>query len=325
MNNKVLVAPSHCREIVDVYGSILTDAGLEMVFPKRHVQMTEEEIFEQLPGNVAVLAGSEPYTARVIEAGAAAGLKVIARAGVGYDGIDIERATRCGIPVTYAPGTNQEAVGEHAMMLFLALARKLVKQHNLMSQGEWPRKAVESVRGKTLGIVGLGRTGKAVATRALAFGMTVIAHDPFIETTWADAHGITMMPYLELLPEADFLSMHVPLTSKTKDMIDGETLGLLHSTAYVVNCSRGGVVNENDLYEALTHKRIAGAALDVFEHEPPTNSPLLSLDNIILTAHTAGIDIQSRNDMATVAAQALVKILAGEWPTEWLVNPELKK
>ena len=241
------------------------------------------------------------------------------------DGVDVEAATRLGIPVTYAPGTNQEAVGEHAMMLFLALARNLVKQHNLIAEGEWPRKAVGSVRGKTLGIIGLGRTGKAVATRALAFGMTVIAHDPFIETTWADEHGIAMMPFLELLPEVDFLSMHVPLTSKTKDMIDGETLGLLHPTSYVINCSRGGVVNEIDLYEALTHKRIAGAALDVFEHEPPTDSPLLGLNNVILTAHTAGIDHQSRNDMSTVAAQAIVKVLAGEWPQEWLVNPELNK
>src|SRR5215213_5617840 len=178
--SRVLVAPAPLREIEFTYGPILRGAGYTIEYPPRdnfltEQQMSEEELLAQLPGCVASLAGSEPYTRRVIEKAAAAGLKVIARAGVGYDAIDLQAATDHGVAVCFAPGTNQEAVAEHTFALMLGLLRDVRRQDAEIRRGNWPRKAVGFARGTTLGVVGLGRIGKAVATRANAFGFRVLA------------------------------------------------------------------------------------------------------------------------------------------------------
>ena len=222
------------------------------------------------------------------------------------------------------PGTNQEAVAEHAWMLILALVRDLRRQDIEIRKGNWPRRAVGFIRGTTLGIVGLGRIGKAMAPRANAFGFKVLATEIVPDLGFCEAHNIELVPYEELLHRADVVSLHVPKTPLTKNMIRRETLALMKPSAYLVNTSRGGVVHEGDLYEALTTNRIAGAGLDVFETEPPTGNPLFSLENVLLTAHTAGVDRKSREDMARVPAEAIVKLLAGEWPADWVVNPTVK-
>jgi phosphoglycerate dehydrogenase-like enzyme len=227
--------------------------------------------------------------------------------------------------VCYAPGTNQEAVAEHAFMLMLALVRKLREQDAEIRQGLWPRRTVGNLRGKTLGIVGLGRIGKAVAQRAVPFGLTVLATEILPDTAFAAAHNVTLVPLEELLRRSDVVTLHVPKTPQTKNLIRAETLALMKPDAILLNTSRGGVVHERDLYDALAAKRVAGAGLDVYEVEPPGANPLFALDNILLTAHTAGVDQQSRQDMARVPAQAIVKLLAGEWPTEWVVNPQVKE
>lgn len=324
MAPKVLIGPAPLREIEPVYGPTLRAAGFEMVFPKRQAQMTEEELAEILPGCSASLAGSEPYTRPVIAAAAAAGLKVIARAGVGYDGVDVAAATDHGVAVTIAPGTNHDAVAEHTFMLLLALAKNLASQNALVKAGQWPRKAQQPLRGRTLGVVGLGRAGKAVALRGLAFGMSVVAFDPFPDTAFAAAHGVPLLELEPLLQRADYVTLHMPMLPGSKHLIRTETLALMKPTAYLVNTARGGVVNEADLCDALANKRLAGAGLDVFDEEPPCGCKLLELDNVIATAHTAGVDVQSRDDMARVAATAIVKLLGGEWPDGWVVNPEVK-
>lgn len=323
MKPRVIVGPAPMRDIPHAFVPVL-EPRFEVVFPLRKAQMTEAELLAQLPGCVASLAGSEPYTRKAIEAGAAAGLKVIARAGVGYDGIDVQAATDNNVIVTYAPGSNHEAVGEHAMLLILALSKALLMQHRETMAGRWPRVAQQPLRGRTLGIIGLGRTGKAVATRALAFGMTVIAADPYVDDTFAKAHGIRLASHEEVFRTADIVTLHVPLTPETRNLVNANTLALMKPTAYLVNTARGEVVNEPDLFAALTAKKIAAAGLDVFEHEPLVGSPLQTLDNVILTAHTAGVDLRSREDMVNFAAQAIAKLFAGEWPTEWIVNPELR-
>ena len=322
---KVLFGPAPMRDIPHCYEPTLTAAGCELVYPPLNRQMTEEELFTLLPGCVASLAGSEPYTRRVIEAGAKAGLKVIARAGVGYDAVDVQAATDNGVIVCYAPGSNHEAVGEHAMLLLLALAKNLLMQHRETAAGNWPRRAQLPVRGKTLGIVGLGRTGKATAERALAFKMTVIACDPFIDGAFAKQHGIELLPLNEVLSRTDFISLHVPLTPLTRNLIRADTLATMKPTAMLVNTSRGEVVNEPDLVAALKSGRIAAAGLDVFEHEPLKNHPLQALPNVILTAHTAGVDFRSREDMARFAAECIAEILSGGWPAERVVNPEVRR
>ncbi len=330
MPRRVLVAPAPLKEIDHVYGPILQGAGLQIEYPPRdhietELQMSEEELLTQLPGCVASLAGSEPYTRAVIARAAPAGLKVIARAGVGYDAIDLEAATDHGVAVCFAPGTNQEAVAEHAFALLLALIRNVPRQDAAIRRGEWPRKVVGFARTTTLGIVGLGRIGKAMATRANAFGFTVLATEIAPDVGFCEANRVALVPIEELLKRSDVVTLHVPKTPLTRNLIRRETLELMKPTAFVINTSRGGVVHEGDLYEALKSKRIAGAGLDVFEKEPPGANPLFTLDNVILTAHTAGVDRKSREDMARVPAQAIVKLLAGEWSEEWVVNPSVKE
>ncbi|MBN9122991.1 MAG: NAD(P)-binding domain-containing protein [Planctomycetes bacterium] len=238
--------------------------------------------------------------------------------------VALAAATDHGVAVCYAPGTNQEAVAEHAFMLMLALVRKLREQDIEIRQGLWPRRVVGNLRGQTLGIVGLGRIGKAVAQRAVPFGLKVIATEILPDEAFAAAHNVTFVPLEELLQKSDVVTLHVPKTALTKNLIRRETLALMKPSAVLLNTSRGGVVHEKDLHDALVEKRIAGAGLDVFEIEPLRASPLCALDNIVLTAHTAGVDQQSRQDMARLPATAIVKLLAGEWPADWVVNPSVK-
>jgi phosphoglycerate dehydrogenase-like enzyme len=324
MKPRVLIAPAPLKEIEAVYGPTLTGAGFDLVFPKRNVQMTEAELLEQLPGCAASLAGSEPYTPAVLAAAAAKGLKVVARAGVGYDAVDLAAATEHGVAVTFAPGTNQDAVAEHTFAMILALAKNVIPQHTLIKQGQWPRRANLPLRGKTLGVVGLGRIGKAVALRGKAFLMDVVAYEPFPDKEFAAKHSIPLLPFDDVLTRSDWVTLHLPMLAESKQCVNKRSLGLMKPTAFLINTSRGGVVCEPDLYDALKNKRIAGAGLDVFEDEPPGDNPLVALDNVVLTAHTAGVDLQSRDDMARVAGQAIAKLLTGEWPAEWVVNPQVK-
>jgi D-3-phosphoglycerate dehydrogenase / 2-oxoglutarate reductase len=325
MKPKVLIAPAPLKEIEPVYGPMLREAGFDLIYPKRNVQMTEPELLEQIPGCVASLAGSEPYTREVIAKAASAGLKLIARAGVGYDGVDVQAATDHGVVVAFAPGTNQDAVAEHTFMLILALAKNLLGQHTRIVNGEWPRKANQPIRGKTLGVVGFGRIGKVVSLRGLNWGMKVLAFDPYANADFAQKNNIPLVGLEELLQKSDIVTLHMPMLANTKQIINKDTISLMKTGAYLINTARGGVVNEADLYDALKSKKLAGAGLDVFDEEPPGDNPLLKLDNVVMTAHTAGVDLQSRDDMARVAAQAICKIMAGEWPREWIVNPEVRK
>lgn len=325
MKPKVLIGPAPLKEIEPVYGPPLCEAGFEVVFPDRNVQMTEGELLEQLPGCAASLAGSEPYTRRVIERAAAAGLRVIARGGVGYDAVDVQAATEFGIPVTITPGTNHDAVAEHTFLLILALAKNLIPQHTLIKQGQWPRRANLPLRGRTLGVVGCGRIGKAVILRGLSFGMKVVAHDPCGDLEFLEKYGVPMVPFEEVLRQGDYVTLHLPMLPGTRQVINAKSLALMKPTAFFINTARGGVVNEADLYDALKNNRIAGAGLDVFEEEPPGDNPLLTLGNVVLTAHTAGVDLQSRDDMARLAAQIIIRLLRGEWTDGCVVNPEVKE
>jgi phosphoglycerate dehydrogenase-like enzyme len=199
-----------------------------------------------------------------------------------------------------------------------------VNQHLGVKSGGWPRGTNLPLRGRTLGIAGLGRIGKAVALRGEAFGMRLLAYDPFPDTAFAAAHNIPLVSFDRLLAESDFLTLHLPLTPESRHLINSQTLGRMKPTAFLVNTARGALVREPDLIEALKNKRIAGAALDVFEEEPPGKNPLFELDNVILTPHAAGTDTQSRDDMALSAAQAIVSLSRGEWPAEKVVNPEVR-
>jgi phosphoglycerate dehydrogenase-like enzyme len=319
---KVLIAPMTLANVQGDFVRVLREGGFELVHPPHAHQMTEEELLPALHGISASLAGSEPYTARVLDANPA--LRVIARAGVGYDAVDLAAATAHGVAVTITPGTNHDCVAEHTFSMILGLTRNLVAQHLGVKAGAWPRGTNLPLRGRTLGVAGLGRIGKAVALRGEAFGMRLLAYEPQPDTAFTAAHHIELVPLERLLGESDFLSLHLPLTPQSRRMINRQTLARMKLTAFLINTARGGLVDEADLLDALKARRIAGAALDVFEQEPPGKSPLFELDNVLLTPHAAGMDLQSRDDMARSAAEAIVALSRGEWPAEKVVNPEVR-
>jgi D-3-phosphoglycerate dehydrogenase / 2-oxoglutarate reductase len=320
--SKVLIAPATLANVSGAYLEALKSAGLELIFSPFPAQMVESELLPTLKGVTASLAGSEPYTRRVIEAHPQ--LRVIARAGVGYDAVDLAAATEHGIAVCITPGTNQDAVAEHAFTLMLALVKNLVSQHVGTVAGRWPRQSNLPLRGRSLGIAGLGRIGKAVAVRGAVFGMPLLAYEPFPDQDFVRQYNVSLVPFDRLLAESDFLSLHLPLNAESKHLINKSTLARMKPTAFLINTARGGLVCEADLFEALKAGRLAGAGLDVFEEEPPGISPLFGLDNVVVTPHAAGVDIQSRDDMALSAAQAIVSLSRGEWPAEKVVNPEVR-
>src|SRR5262249_28338386 len=319
---RVLIAPMTLAGLDASFVEVLREGGFELVYPGIGRQLVEGELLTWLNGIDASLAGSEPYNRRVLEAHPR--LKVIARVGVGYDAVDVEAATERGVAVAITPGANHDAVAEHTFSLMLALAKDVVNQHNALVAGGWPRKTNIPLRGMTLGLAGLGRIGKAVALRAEVFGMKLVAYDPYPDHSFSQQHQITFRSFNELLAESDFLSLHLPYTKESKHLIKKTTLGRMKPTAFLINTARGGLVCEADLYEALKNKRIAGAGLDVFEEEPPGKIPLFDLENVVVTPHNAGTDVKGRDDMAEMAARAIVSLSRGEWPAEKIVNPAVR-
>ena len=217
-------------------------------------------------------------------------LRVIGRAGVGVDNIDLDAATRKGIAVMNTPGANAIAVAEHTLGLMLAMARHLTRADALMHAGKWEKKSLQGteLRGKTLGVVGLGRIGMEVARRAISFGMKIVAHDPFVSSSVAKEQNIRMASLDEVYAAADYLTLHVGLTPQTTGMINQESLKAMKGSVRLVNCARGELIDEGALAEALKTGHVAGAALDVFVEEPLKNSPLTAMDNVILTPHIGG-------------------------------------
>jgi phosphoglycerate dehydrogenase-like enzyme len=304
---------------------ILQQGGFEIVTPPApwDHQLEEEEMFQVLPGIDATLAGSEPYTERVLAAHPQ--LKVIARLGVGYDAVDVPAATRHGVVLTITCGANHDTVAEHAFSLLLALAKYVTVTDRQMRQGLWIRDVTIPIRGRVMGIVGLGRIGQAMALRSLAFGMKVIASDVQPNADFVRKHGIEVVELPELLKRSDVVSLHAPMGSATKHLINKQTLALMKPTAFLINTARGGLIDEEALVEALQKRKIAGAGLDVFAQEPPpTNHAFFKLDNVVMTPHLGGTDVQSRLDMAELAARSVVELASGRWPEALIVNHDVK-
>jgi phosphoglycerate dehydrogenase-like enzyme len=320
---KVLIAPAPLAGLDAPFVPALRGAGFELVYPQKRTQLTEDELLDALKGIKASVAGSEPYTRRVLQANPQ--LRVIARAGVGYDAVDVDAATELGMAVTITPGTNQDAVAEHAFSLILALAKSVIPQHLGTCKLQWPRKPTLPLRGRTLGIAGLGRIGKAMALRGECFGMPLLAYEPQPDLAFVAKHNITLVPIERLLAESDWLTLHMPATPASRHLINRRTLALMKPTAFIINTARGSIINEADLIEALRQGKLAGAGLDVFEEEPPADCALFHMDNVVVTPHAAGVDLRSRDDMALSAAEAIISLSRGEWPAEKVVNPAVRE
>jgi len=282
--------------------------------------LKEEDLVRLIPSFHALIVRSETkVTARVLEAGSA--LQVVGRAGVGVDNIDLETATRRGVAVVNAPTGNILAVAEHTLALLLALARHIPQADASLKRGEWRRRDFMGVqvRGKTLGIVGLGRVGTEVARRAQALGMRVLAYDPFVSPERAGRLGVELAPLERVLAEADFLTVHTPLTEGTRNLIGRKELARMKRGAYLINTARGGVVDEQALLQALEEGHLAGAGLDVFAQEPPGATPLVTHPRVVATPHLGASTVEAQAEVAREVVEQVLAVLRGQ-PAPFTVN-----
>jgi D-3-phosphoglycerate dehydrogenase len=289
-------------------------------------QMKRPELIAAVPeADALIIRSASKVDAEVITA--ASKLKLIARAGVGVDNVDIPAATARGIVVMNTPDGNTISTAEHTFGLMLSLARWIPQAHATLRDGKWDRKTFTGVelRGKTLGIIGFGRIGRAVARRALAFDMTVIAYDPFVSADFAASLGVTMVALDDLYAQSDFITLHALLTDETREMINRDSIAKMKAGVRIIDAARGALINEGDLADALKSGRVAGAALDVFAEEPPPpNNPLIGLPNIVHTPHLAASTEDAQIVVAVEAAQLIVDaLLKNEYKN--VVNPEAVK
>ena len=303
---KILVADKLAQEGVDILKESKFDVDIK-------TGLAPQELKEVIKDYDAVIVRSQTkLTEDIIMA--ASNLKVIGRAGVGLDNIDITAATKKGVIVMNAPGGNTISTCEHTFALILSLARKVPFGHASLKKGEWNRSKFKGIElySKTLGIVGFGRIGKEVAKRARAFGMKVLVYDPFIAQDVVEKLEVKSVKLDELLKESDIVTVHTPLTADTKGLISKNEFSIMKKSSFIVNCARGGIIDEEALFEALSSKRIAGAALDVFVKEPPDNAKLIEMDNLVVTPHLGASTQEAQLNVAIEISHCIKDALLGK-------------
>jgi glyoxylate reductase len=322
MKPKVLVS----RKIQEGPLTLLREHAEVTVNPEDRV-MTPEEFIAHLPEKVGLLAaGSDPISGKILEAGR--DLKIVANNAVGYNNIDLAAATRLKIAATNTPEVLTDTTADLAFALMLGVARRMGEAERFVRAGKWvgfhPNLLLGSdVHGKALGVIGLGRIGSAVAKRALGFNMEILYNDiRKIEPGLVDMLRAKFLPLQELLAKSDFVTLHVPLNPETTHLIGREELRRMKKTAFLINASRGPVVDEKALVEALQSGIIAGAGLDVFEKEPQVSPELLKMENVFLVPHIGSATSATREKMAFVAVRNILAVLRGETPPN-ILNPEI--
>jgi D-3-phosphoglycerate dehydrogenase len=302
----------------------ISEEGIEILRKESHVDirvgLKPEQIIAVIGDYEALVVRSQTrVTADIIEAGK--NLQVIARAGVGIDNVDVEAATRCGVVVVNAPTGNTVSAAEHTIALLLALARNIPQANVALKSGIWKRNEFmgTELRGKTLGIIGLGNVGSEVAKRAQGFEMKLLGIDPLVSLEYAKKLGVTLVELEQLLRESDFITLHIPLTAQTRDMIGAKELALVKPTVRIINTARGGLIDEKELVKAIREKRVAGAAIDVFEKEPCTQSILFGEDNIIVTPHLGASTTEAQVLAARDVAEQIVDVFKGQ-PARSAIN-----
>lgn len=306
MNERVLISDKISEDGVAVFEK----AGI----PADHLpEITQDEIKERIHNYTGwVIRSRSRATADIIER--ATNLRVIGRAGVGVDNVDTAAATRKGIIVMNTPGGNTTSTAEHTISMMLALARKIPQAHASMRGGQWDKKSFMGVEilGKTLGILGLGRIGQEVVKRMKSFGMHILGYDPFLSVERMQQLGVEACSVDDICKRADFITVHTPLSPETKDLIGGERFAMMKKTARIVNCARGGIINEEALLKALQSGQIAGAALDVFVNEPtPAEDAFRKLENCIVTPHIAASTVEAQENVAIQVAEQIAEVLKG--------------
>lgn len=301
----------------------LEEAGFVVEQIPEGRQFTEDELIAGLPGVSATIAAGEPYTEWVFTA--APDLRLVARHGVGYDNVDVGAASRHGVAVTVTSGTNAEAVAAFTLSLICAVRRQLLQNDRGVRQGRWQAECMPGLWRATVGIVGLDRIGRRVAKRCLGFDMRILAAELKSDLEFVKRHRIELLSPDELFCRADIVTLHAPASPENTHLVNQARLATIEPTAILINTARGDLVDEATLCEALLAGKIAGAGLDVFAKEPPVGSPLLGLDNVVLTPHCAEFDQASALATMTQAVDNVLHYLCGEplaFPED-LLNPEV--
>ncbi|NOZ75653.1 MAG: phosphoglycerate dehydrogenase [FCB group bacterium] len=297
------------------------EQGYEVIMnPLGEFNLSEEKLIPLVEDVEAIVAGEDWITVAVIHA--AKNLIIISKVGIGLDRVDIPAATKRGIPVTNTPAANYQSVADLTFGLLISLARRIPESSGFLLSGTWKPLIGTELWNKTIGIIGLGRIGKAVAKRARGFDMNILAYDLYQDHEFAIENDINYVAFDELLKNADFITIHVPGLKETKYLIGAREFGLMKSSVFIVNTARGGIVDEKALYIALKNGNIRGAGLDVYEKEPAMGNPLLELPNVVATPHMSSYSRESLARMCMSAAKNVITIINGKTP-ESLINPEI--
>lgn len=299
---------------------ILRNNGFDVKFLKDDDNpFNEDELIELLQDCEASLAGIEHYTPRVFDS--CPNLRVVARYGVGFETVNVESATEHGVIVTTTPGVNHHAVAEQTIAMMMYLGRGLYDEARRVREKKWARIATPRIMGSTIGLIGLGRIGQAVATRARGLGMNVLAFEPYPNEEFVKQWEIELVSLDELLVRSDYVSLHCPMIPENFHLINEETIGKMKEGAILINTARGPLIDEKALIPALQSKKIKAAGLDVFETEPlPVDHPLQSIENTIFAGHVAGLDEESHHDTLEMIANTVLDLYRGGWPEFCIQN-----
>jgi D-3-phosphoglycerate dehydrogenase len=315
MSKRVLITSRSFGQVSEEPLNILKENGIEVDFQNDEYN---EEKFQSIIGNYdALIIGAHEFSPKAMEK--AKKLKIICKHGAGLDNINLEAAKKYNIRVTNVPATNSNAVADLAFGLMLDVARKISFAASRVKDGLWERVIGTDVCYKTLGVIGFGAIAKNVAKRAGGFGMKVLAYDPYVTDLPDGFPHVSLVTFEDVIKQSDFISVHVPLNDATRNLIGREQMEMMKKGAFIINTSRGGIVNEEALYEYLKNGHLAGAGLDVTEKEPPTGSPLLTLDNVTVVPHIGMYSKEAINAVSVICARNVVKMLNNEQPDHIVV------
>jgi len=321
MKPRILLTTTSFQDTPGGHHTVLADTGWEVVTARG--PLSEADTLAVVGDCDGFICGDDAITRRVLEK-ARPRLKVLSKYGIGVDKIDVKTCTEFGIPLLFTPGVNHTTVAEHAFLLLLALEKNFLPQVDSTRSGGWKRQTGHELLDKTIGIVGMGRIGKEVATRARAFGMNVVGYDLHWDDGFSAAHGVTRAATLDdLFAAADYVSLHTNLTPETRDLVRAESIARMKPGVIVVNCARGEIVSTADMAAALASGRVRGYGTDVLDEEPPRpDHPLTKLPNCIVTPHVGSRTFESVERQAMAAVTNLVRAMRGEQPLAQ-VNPEV--
>ncbi|MHC1782622.1 MAG: phosphoglycerate dehydrogenase [Anaerolineaceae bacterium] len=317
MAPKVLIATRSFGSTSPKPKQMLEDAGVEIIWVDANSTFVQDEILELIPQISAIIVGLVPITEKIFNKSTK--LKIVSMYGVGVNHIDLEAARRKGVIVTNCPGSNDQAVADLTLGLMISITRNIPQIDREIRAGYWNKYLGDELWQKKLGLIGLGNIAKGVVRRAKGFDMEISAYDPYAPAEVANALGVQLLSFEEVISKSHFISLHAPLTDETRCMFSSEQFKQMMPTSYLINTARGGLVDEQALYVALSNGEIAGAALDVFVEEPLRDSRLVELSNVVLTAHTGTHTKESIERMGIMAVENVLRVLRNEMPKDRIV------